>query len=288
MEKQCCKCKCIRCISEFGNLKNSPDGLRYDCKICRKEYRENNKESINKKLKEYYNENKESLLVQNKEYRLKNIEAINQQRKEYRNRPEIKEHNKKKQLEYLPKKKIDMKQKYSNDVNYRLKVTIRSKLWEALKHGKGKQHSSLSYIGCDLEFFKKWMEFRFTDEMTWENWGSYWHIDHILPINSFKYLYNDNIDNKHFCFHWTNLQPLTAYENKSKGNKLQLHYYFNNIVNVNRFNKKYKQFLGYQTVNESLQWLKKKDFRYGNNAPYDNVFDENQNAFEIGNPQPSL
>ena len=64
--------------------------------------------------------------------------------------------------------------------------------------------------------------------------------------------------------------------------------YFNNIVNVNRFNKKYKQFLGYQTVNESLQWLKKKDFRYGNNAPYDNVFDENQNAFEIGNPQPSL
>ena len=61
-------------------------------------------------------------------------------------------------------------------------------------------------------------------------------------------------------------------------------YYFNNIVNVIRFNSKFDQFLGYQAVNESLQWLKKKDFRYGKNAPGDNVL---KNTFEMDNPQPS-
>jgi hypothetical protein len=84
------------------------------------------------------------------------------------------------------------------------------------------------------------------------------------------------------CFHWTNLQPMSTLENKKKGKKLQLHYYYNNIVNVNRFNSKHKQFFGYQTVNESLQWLREK-LRYGKNPTYDSA-----KADEIGNPQPSL
>jgi len=275
MEKTCCKCKHVQSVSEFGKLAKSPDGLRYDCRSCRKDYRECNKDKINQKLKAYYQEHKDVLLVQNREYRLANKDVINIQRKEYRNRPDVKEHIKQKQREYLPKRKADMKNKYSNDINYRLRVTIRSKLWEALK--KGKQHSSLSYLGCDLEFFKQWIEFRFDENMTWENWGSYWHIDHILPINAFK----DNHDTNKFCFHWTNLQPLTAFENQSKGDKLQLHYYFNNIVNIVRFNNKYRQFLGYQAVNESLQWLR-MELRYGKNPPHEDV-----QTSEIGNPQPS-
>jgi len=275
MEKTCCKCKHVQSVSEFGKLAKSPDGLRYDCRSCRKDYRERNKDKINQKLKAYYQEHKDVLLVQNREYRLANKDVINIQRKEYRNRPDVKEHIKQKQREYLPKRKADMKNKYSNDINYRLRVTIRSKLWEALK--KGKQHSSLSYLGCDLEFFKQWIEFRFDENMTWENWGSYWHIDHILPINAFK----DNHDTNKFCFHWTNLQPLTAFENQSKGDKLQLHYYFNNIVNIVRFNNKYRQFLGYQAVNESLQWLR-MELRYGKNPPHEDV-----QTSEIGNPQPS-
>jgi hypothetical protein len=194
MEKTCCKCKHVQSVSEFGKLAKSPDGLRYDCRSCRKDYRERNKDKINQKLKAYYQEHKDVLLVQNREYRLANKDVINIQRKEYRNRPDVKEHIKQKQREYLPKRKADMKNKYSNDINYRLRVTIRSKLWEALK--KGKQHSSLRYLGCDLEFFKQWIEFRFDENMTWENWGSYWHIDHILPINAFK----DNHDTNKFFF----------------------------------------------------------------------------------------
>ena len=40
--------------------------------------------------------------------------------------------------------------------------------------------------------------------------------------------------------------------------------------------------MGYQTVNESLQWLR-LELRYGKNAP-----DDYTKVYEIGNPQPSL
>jgi len=85
------------------------------------------------------------------------------------------------------------------------------------------------------------------------------------------------------CFHWTNLQPLESTENRQKSNKLKLHYYYNNIVNVYRFNKLNNTNLGYQIVNESLRWLR-LELRYGKNPSYDNT----EKVFEIDNPQPSL
>jgi len=42
------------------------------------------------------------------------------------------------------------------------------------------------------------------------------------------------------------------------------------------------QNMGYETVNESLQWLR-LELRYRKNAPY-----EDGNTSEIDNPQPSL
>ena len=107
--------------------------------------------------------------------------------------------------------------------------------------------------------------------------GSEGHWVHVAAI-----IQENEID-KHICFHWTNLQPLSGIENRQKSDKLLLHYYFNNIVNVNCFNTKYTQYLGYQTVNESLQWLR-IELRYGKNPPYDDVV----TTSEIGNPQPSL
>jgi hypothetical protein len=50
---------------------------------------------------------------------------------------------------------------------------------------------------------------------------------------------------------------------------------------VNRFNFKYNNFLGYQTLNESLKWLRIK-LGYGKNPTYDG-----NNMPEIDNPQPS-
>lgn len=250
--KKCCKCKIEKDVYNFGNLKNTPDGLRYDCKDCRKFYRENNKSNIQIKQKEYYETNKNDLLIRNKEYRAINFIKINNQRQTYRNKPEVKQHIKVKNKEYLPIRKQNIKKLRQTNINFKMSEILRSKIH---KYIKGEKPNYQTIIDCDLEFFKKWIEFRFDKNMNWNNIGEYWQIDHILPIDAF----NCSIEtDRNICFHWTNLQPLEKTENRNKSNKLHLHYYFNNIVNIHRFNSKYKQFLGYQAVNESLLWLRKK------------------------------
>lgn len=276
--KKCYICKVEKEINNFGKLKSAPDGHRYDCKDCRKVYREQNKEHIKKKQDEYYENNKENLLAKSKEYRKNNLESIHQQKKLYRSREDIKEHIKQKNKEYLPTKKEKIKERRKTDLSFRLSEILRSKIH---KMAKGKETSYKNLIGCDSEWFNKWIEFRFDNKMNWDNLGTYWEIDHILPVTQFNHT---NIEESKICFHWTNFQPLHKTENKEKSNKILLHYYFNNLVSVIRFNRKHKEFLGYQALDESLMWLRKK-LRYGKNATYDK---ENQKSLEIDNPQPSI
>ena len=76
-------------------------------------------------------------------------------------------------------------------------------------------HSTLNYLGCTIQELYLHLEKQFTPEMNWDNYGSYWHIDHIIPLSAAK---ND----KHIyeLSHYTNLQPLEAKENLSKNNKI--------------------------------------------------------------------
>lgn len=62
------------------------------------------------------------------------------------------------------------------------------------------------------------LESKFVEGMTWEN-RSEWHIDHIRPIASFNYATPDDPEFKQ-CWSLSNLQPLWAKENMSKGAKL--------------------------------------------------------------------
>jgi len=276
MSKTCCKCKLVLDLEYFGKLKNSKDGYKYECKKCRHEYTVLNRDRIKEKNRLYYAENKEHILSQNQEYRVINSEAIRLQRKEYRNREEVKIHIKNKQKEYLPVRKEAIKIRRLNDLNYRLQEVYRSKLHRGIN---GINTSYTTILGCDFDFLKKWITFNFDNTMNWDNYGTVWHIDHILPINSFNLSCTNELQ---ICFHWTNLQPLYATENQSKSDKILPHYYFNNLINVFRFNSVYKQYIGYQAINESLKWLRSK-LRYGNNSLYDGG-----NTPEIDNPQPSL
>ena len=248
--KVCCKCKVARDLNDFGKLKSSKDGLRYDCKVCRRDYRQKNQDRIKLKQHAYYLANKQILQEAHRERWSKNKDRYNSQRKEYRQREDIKLHIQEKNKQYLPIKKQQIKERRKYDKNFQVSEILRSKIHKVIS---GKTTSYQSYIGCDVEFLKLWLEYRFDEQMTWDNLGVYWQIDHILPINLFDFT-NDR--DKYICFHWTNLQPLPTYENRSKSDKLMLHYYFNNIVSIVRFNDKYKKFLGYQSIRESLCWLR--------------------------------
>lgn len=53
--------------------------------------------------------------------------------------------------------------------------------------------------------------------MSWDNYGTDWHIDHIVPCAYFD-LTNEN--HQRVCFNWRNLQPLWKKDNLSKNRKL--------------------------------------------------------------------
>jgi len=99
-----------------------------------------------------------------------------------------------------------------NDPVFKLKMTLRIRLLRAIK-GQYKSGSAVSDLGCSVKYFMEHMENKFLDGMSWENHGE-WHIDHIAPLASFDLSISDEL--KSAC-HYTNLQPLWARDNISKG-----------------------------------------------------------------------
>jgi hypothetical protein len=105
----------------------------------------------------------------------------------------------------------------SNPIN-RIAFNMRSRFKEIMN---GVRHSPTrgkwALIGCSQEDLKRHLEKGFNKKMSWSNYGSFWHVDHILPCSSF-----DHTDPKQVaqCWHWTNLQALQSAQNISKSNKI--------------------------------------------------------------------
>jgi hypothetical protein len=97
------------------------------------------------------------------------------------------------------------------DPTTRLKSSLRARMSKILKGRTSKALGAV--LGCSGETLKQHLQAKFRDGMTWDNYGTHWHIDHIKPCSRF-----DHGDPKQIaeCWHFTNLQPLTVYENCSK------------------------------------------------------------------------
>jgi hypothetical protein len=97
------------------------------------------------------------------------------------------------------------------DPVFRIRKNMGSRIYLAVKN-KGK---TMELAGCSKEDLVTHLESKFTEGMTWDNYGE-WHIDHILPCASFNL---EDPEEQKKCFHWTNLQPLWAIDNIRKGAK---------------------------------------------------------------------
>lgn len=102
------------------------------------------------------------------------------------------------------------------DVCFKIRKNLRIRLWNAIKNNQ-KGGSAVKHLGCSVQFLKRHLEERFLPGMSWENYGLYgWHIDHIKPLSSFDL---SDLEQIKVACHYTNLQPLWAKDNISKGNK---------------------------------------------------------------------
>ncbi len=107
---------------------------------------------------------------------------------------------------------------YNIDERFTLKKSLRSLTFQAFKNKSyTKDSTTMEILGADYQTVKELIESKFTKGMSWDNRGD-WHIDHIIPLaaaNSVEEL-------KALC-HYTNLQPLWAFENMSKSDSYEEH-----------------------------------------------------------------
>ncbi len=156
-------------------------------------YAQNNKEQIAAKNKEHYEINKEKQIIRKKQYRKDNKKILNIKNNEWQ-----------------------IKRRKEN-INFKLRCILRSRLSKALKNNQ-KSGSAIRDLGCIIPELKKHIENQFQLGMNWNNYGLYgWHIDHIIPL--FNFDLSNSKEFKKAC-HYTNLQPLWAKDNLSKGGKI--------------------------------------------------------------------
>ena len=205
--------KCTGCLEEkelslFGLSSIAKDGLKYKCKECRsnsqktylnseagqiagKKYRSNNKELIVSRRVSYYNKNRDDIIRKTTNYSKNNQEW---------------------QKEYINKY---MRNRMKIDPLFKLQSVLRSRINNAFKSSTWDKNTKTHLtLGCDYLTAFKHLERKFTIGMNWENQGE-WHIDHVIPLSSAT----TKEELIKLC-HYTNLQPLWAFDNLSKGNKI--------------------------------------------------------------------
>lgn len=96
---------------------------------------------------------------------------------------------------------------------YRLTRALRNRIWSTVRRGE-QSARTMGLLGCGTQELWLHLESLFQPGMTRENYGPVWHVDHKRPCASFDL---SQPEQQRECFHFTNLQPLFAEDNLSKG-----------------------------------------------------------------------
>lgn len=181
--KQCNKCGHIKELSDFYSCKTTVDRHRPECKKCRKIYAQ-----AWRKAKPNHNDIRKRWRSENRDKEKAIWDRANA--------------------------------KASQSIKKRLGHCMRSRMNQSLiKGAKAYRHWEL-LVGYTIDQLKSHLERKFTPEMTWENHGTYWHIDHIVPVAAFNYFTPDDIDFKK-CWSLRNLQPLESMTNFRKSARIK-------------------------------------------------------------------
>lgn len=234
---------CTRCKEEklkwiefaIVQRKNRPNPqVRPQCRKCRstyemerrdkdreaflerqKRWRESNKE----KIKSYHEDKKEANLERFKSYRETNKEQIKAYKVAYNKKPENKAKRNEKQRERRQQDKV-----------FQIMCNIRTRIHNILKQNKTERTDKL--LGCTKTQLISWLQYQFSDDLDWSNYGTEWHIDHVIPLAFFDLL---NKEQQLLAFNWSNLRPLNAPENLSKNDTIVQTAIINHSSNLTKF-----------------------------------------------------
>lgn len=234
--KICTNCLNEKEISDFYTKYGKPES---QCKTClkikvskrREENKEKNKEKNKAYFSEYYQRNKEIKKEYDKEYYLNNKESFKERSKNYylnnkekqnKKNCDRQKNNREKRNDYL--RNYNKNKRVTNPL-FKMVNNIRTSIYNSIKRkGYTKNSNTFLILCCTYDEFSKYIESKFEDWMTWDNYGLYngelkygWDLDHIIPISSAS-----NEDEIIKLNHYTNFQPLCSKINRDiKKHKLE-------------------------------------------------------------------
>jgi hypothetical protein len=196
--KKCYGCQSEQSVENFCLDKLGVGGYKNYCRTCQK--------------------------VQRKIYSLKNKDKEKAYNKLYKDthKEEVKEYSRE-WVKNNPEKVRARKRRYYLQNRKNPKFVIESAITGAIRKRiayKKSMGQLKEVLGYTTEELVAHLESKFSYEMNWENYGSYWHIDHKRPKSWFSY---KSIDDPEFrsCWALSNLQPLEASINTSKQNRYE-------------------------------------------------------------------
>lgn len=192
--------KCTICDKECSLLNYRPG--RADCIDCE---RKNGRE---------YNKTERGNLVRT-QWKTDNVERIANTCSEWRNNNRDK----------INKRYVE---RYRNNNNFRLK-----QLHKNLQQRNISNILNNKKLTYNEVFIYNWFSKRFTDGMNWGNYGTYWVVDHVIPMCLFDYTNNKHID---ICINWRNLQPLLLSVNRQKHMNVDMTHINDHINQLQLFN----------------------------------------------------
>jgi len=229
--KRCRKCDVLLevGINWYESHARNRNYICIECKrVCTQEYSLDHREEKlarrrkryleqREKKSAYYKKNREAIIAYNRQYRQDHQEEVAARKRKYHHehREEIAARKWQYQQDHREEIAAYFRERYQTNIQYKLTCKLRARLRRALK-GNTKSGSAVRDLGCSIPELVAHLESQFRESMTWDNYGE-WQIDHIVPLSSFDLTNREQL--LQVC-HYTNLQPLWASENSSKGAKL--------------------------------------------------------------------
>lgn len=185
----------------YRTFRDKPGQKEIDNAKCRKRYHANKEKEKNRKALAYL-ENTPKFRARNKQWKIRNPEWS--AKNAAKHRAANPERFRKKGREDMKRRRLDPGNKIAD--------SLRIRIWSVLK-GNAKSSNTSKLLGCSFYDFKIYLESKFEPGMSWDNYGSYWEIDHIMPCAIFNLTLPGH---QKRCFHFSNHQPLTVSENRRK------------------------------------------------------------------------
>jgi len=248
--KFCNQCEKTKSIEEFNWLKKALGKREAACGECRREYkRARKKEAYKKQLERRYTYGKTKICINpdcphkeeeqpiknfirrskitgQREARCKeciwgkkNTEGHRQNQQDWYSEKGGRAICQARNERYKPIRNARNRERRKTDIHYRLKCCIRNRMSYALKASGLTRKGKIKFIGMDMPTYKIWLGYQFEKGMTWDNYGTYWHVDHVMPCDSFNFV-GENDDDVNKCFNWKNTRPMVGIENIKKGSTI--------------------------------------------------------------------